>query len=200
MYWAWQVMARNIPSTKTILAAVSLLFTRIMSLLSIKTQRPADTVRFCNGKKCLSHASGNTKPGWNRSRSRRRLGGADQTFSFNGGRERRFLAGAKSWIVPSPQQWRTFPCNFRIPWFTVLYVLVCSDPQLVESLLHMHFPRMYLSSLSHPWGHFESSYRNTNSFSRLRWSGWADSVNLAALRWVEVPKPEITGSGLLDMP
>ena len=40
--------------------------TRKMALLSIKKQRPPGMVRFRNEKKFSSHASGNTKPGWNR--------------------------------------------------------------------------------------------------------------------------------------
>ena len=38
--------------------------TRKMTLLSIKTQQPAGTIRFRIGKKFLSHANGNRKPGW----------------------------------------------------------------------------------------------------------------------------------------
>ena len=41
--------------------------TRKMALLSIKTQRPAYTVRFHNGKNFSSHAGRNMKPRWNRS-------------------------------------------------------------------------------------------------------------------------------------
>ena len=38
-----------------------------MALFSIKTQWPADTVRFRNGKKLSYYAIRNTKSGWNRS-------------------------------------------------------------------------------------------------------------------------------------
>ena len=37
--------------------------------------------------------------------------------------------------------------------------------------------------------------RGGPALSRLRLSGWADTVNFARLRWVEEPKPKITGSG-----
>ena len=63
---------------------------------------------------------------------------------------KKVLGGNKKLKCASPEPCRTFPCNFRIPRCIVLYVLVCSDPLLVESLLQTDFPRMYFSSPSPP--------------------------------------------------
>ena len=171
-----------------------------MALLSIKMQRPADTVRFCNGKKFSSQASGNMKPGWNR------------LFlpSFGRGRSK---APSLSMADKREGSWREQKVEVCLlssgGLFHVIFVyhdVLCSTFLCVQTHYWSNlyckrtFPGCTFRSSPHPQRHFESSYRNTNSLSRLRLSGWADSVNLATLQWVDVPKPKTTGSGLLDMP
>ena len=121
------------------------------ALLSIKTQRPADTVRFRNGKKFSSHASGNTdlKPGWNRSFSPSLGRGWSKAPSLSMADERE-----GSW---REQKVEVCLLLSSVGLFHVSFLyhgVLCStfscDPLLVVSLLRTDFPGMYFSTLSPP--------------------------------------------------